>query len=155
MGHIKVKLIVSVIIILVAASVIRFLYVENRSTEAGTIYLYITDSQQDIVFEGELSYLEGDSFYDILNRHFDLTCATYDYQPDPTCSFSFTTPGAQGKVILGIKGDDFEVMTNWTNHYLAFYRYENDEKELSTVGPSNIPFENGESFMISYEAIWE
>lgn len=155
MSHVKVKIIISVMVILVALVTIRLLTVENVSTDEGSIYLYITDQNQDTVFEGELSYIEGDSFYDILDRHFDLTCATQTYQPDETCSYSFTTPGAKGKVILGITGEGFSVMTNWTDYFLAFYTYDDGEKRLTTVGPSNIPFQDGDQFMICYETIWE
>jgi len=153
--HLKLKIIISIVVVLVGALVIRLLTVENRSTEAGSIYLYIQDEEEHVVFEGSLSYEEGDSFYDILNRHFDLTCANYNYQPDTECSYSFTTPGASGKVILGIKGDNFDLMTNWSDHFLAFYSYNDNEKKLTTVGPSNIPFQNGDVFLINYESAWE
>lgn len=155
MSHLKIKIIISIVVILVGALVIHLLTVENRSTDTGEIYLYIVDADEKVVFEGSLSYEKGDSFFDILNRHFDLTCATSNYQPDIQCSYSFSTPGASGKVILGIKGDDFELITNWTNNFLAFYIYDGDIKQLSTVGPSNIPFQNDDVFMIQYENPWE
>lgn len=154
MKHLKLKLLITALVILIGFIAIRLLYVNNRADDMGSIYLVIQDEHEVIVFEGELDFEAGDSFYDILDRSFDLTCATASYEADPSCGYDFQGFAYQGKVILGIKGDDFELITNWSDTFLSFYHYNNEEKELATVGPSNIPFKDGDQFLISYELAW-
>lgn len=148
------KILISVVSILVVLVLIRLIVPINTADSDGKIYLIILDSHEAIVFEGELSYLENDTFYDILDRHFELTCANQSYQADPTCGFSFQNFTHQGKVILGIKGDTFEVMTDWHQSFLAFEYELNDAFVLATQGPSNMPFNDQERFRISVRNPW-
>lgn len=154
MKHLKLKLLITAIVILIGFIAIRLLNVDHMANDEGSIYLYIQDENETIVFEGELDYKSGDSFYDILNRHFDLTCATATYQEDPGCGYDFQSFAYQGKVVLGIKGNDFELITNWSDTFLSFYHYSEQQKVLATNGPSNIPFKDGDQFLICYEIAW-
>jgi len=155
MKPIQLKILISAIVIIVGVVLIRLFLFENRADQSGTIYLTITGENEEIVYEGELEFIEGDSFYDVLDRHFELTCATATYQPDEGCNYTFNSILYQGKVILGIKNDDFELMTNWSDTFLSFYYMENGEKKLATVGPSRLAFEDQDEILIHYENAWE
>lgn len=154
MKQLYLKLLITAIVILIGFIVIRLLFVDNKAEENGSIYLYIQDENGVTVFEGEVAFETGDTFFDLLNREFDLTCATASYTEDPSCGYDFQSFAYQGKVILGIKGEDFDLMTNWNDTFLSFYHYNHQEKELATRGPSNIPYKDGDTFLISYELAW-
>lgn len=154
MKHLKLKIVLSVVVILIGIIVIRLISVDNKAEADGLIFLTIENENKDVVFSGELEFYTGDSFFDILNREFDLTCGTATYLPDEDCSHSFKGFEYQGKVILGIKGDDFDLMTDWKNTFLSFYHYNNQERVLATSGPSNIPFKDQDSFLICLEEAW-
>lgn len=155
------KILLTLFVVIVGIVVIRLVSVDNRVDHDGSIYVYITGINQETVFEGELTYEEGDSFFDVINKHFDLTCATQTYEEDPTCesshAFQFildqVIQQGQSKIILGIKGETFELMTDWNNTFLAFYHYDDNKKSLSTSGVSNIYFQNGSKFMICFENV--
>ncbi|MDY0074409.1 MAG: hypothetical protein RBR75_00795 [Acholeplasmataceae bacterium] len=153
MKHLKLKIFISVIVVLIGLVLVRFLTMDNRAESDGIIYLYIEGENQVVVFEGELEFYQGDTFFDVLDRAFELTCANASYQPDTTCSYTFQV-GYQSKVILGIKNDDFELMTDWTHTFLSIYLYNDGIKELSTLGASNIPYQDEDTFLISYEEAW-
>ena len=155
MKHLQLKILITAIVILISVVVIRLFVFDNTTDDEGSIHLIITGIDDEILFDGDLSYQEGDHFYTILDRHFDLTCATATYQPDDDCSYNFNSILYQGKVILGIKGETFDLMTNWSDTFLSFYYFVGEEKKLATVGPSNIAFKDGDKFMISYQQAWE
>jgi hypothetical protein len=155
MKNLVIKMIVSLVLIIAVFFAIRLFATENLSLTAGTIQLTIVDDQGVIVFEDDLAFYKGDSFYDILNRQFDLTCANGSYQVDETCTYEFQSFGFQGKVLLGIKGDDFEVMSNWTNTFLSLEKYDGKAYKLTTVGVSNISFNDQDRFKISLKNAWE
>lgn len=153
--NITFKAILSLTVLFVAMFLIGRLTSESRAQEAGHIHLIIENAEGVILFDDMLSYETDDAFIDILKRHFEVTCANGAYQPDPTCSFSFVLgPQVQGssiredQVILGIQGDDFELMTNWTDDFLAFEMLVDNAYVLTTQGPSNLPFEDGQTFRI-------
>jgi len=155
MKPIQLKILISAIVLIVGVVLIRLFLFENVADQKGTIYLTITGENEEIVFEGELEFYEGDSFYDLLDRSFDLTCGTATYQPDESCSYTFNSILYQGKVILGIKNDEFDLITNWSDTFLSFYYIEDGEKKLATVGPSRLAFEDQDEILISYENAWE
>jgi hypothetical protein len=155
MKPIQLKILISAIVLIVGVVLIRLFLFENVADQKGTIYLTITGENEEIVFEGELEFYEGDSFYDLLDRSFDLTCGTATYQPDESCSYTFNSILYQGKVILGIKNDEFDLITNWSDTFLSFYYIEDGEKKLATVGPSRLAFEDQDEILISYENVWE
>lgn len=154
MKHLKLKIVLSVLVILIGLVVIRLISVDNKAEGDGSVFLTIENDHQEVVFTGELEFYEGDSFYDILNRNFDLTCATANYSVDEDCSYEFQGFEYQGKVILGIQGDDFDLMTDWKKTFLSFYHYNDQIRVLATSGPSNIPFQDQDSFLICYEEAW-
>jgi hypothetical protein len=150
------KTLMSIIALFVALSAIGMMVAQNRAKTDGDIHLIIENIEGQIVFEGDLSFYEGDSFYDILERHFTLTCANAQYQADSTCQYEFvlgpSLPGAQAqkdRVILGIQHDDFNIQTNWTQSFLAFLVYQESDYVLATQGPSNLAFEDQGKYKIS------
>lgn len=155
MKNLVIKIIVSVVIIIAVFFAIQFFTDENLSLTSGSIQLVIVDQEGATVFDDELLFYEGDSFYDILNRNFELTCANGSYQADETCSYDFQSFGFQGKVILGIKNDDFLVMSDWTNSFLSIEKYNGEVYQLTTLGVSNIEFMDQDQFKISLKNAWE
>ncbi|PKK99645.1 MAG: hypothetical protein CVV57_00920 [Tenericutes bacterium HGW-Tenericutes-2] len=155
MKNLVIKIIVSVVFIIAVFFTIKLFANENLSLTAGTIQVTIVDDQGIIVFDDELEFYKGDSFFDVLNRNFDLTCANGSYQADEDCTYEFQSFGFQGKVLLGIKNDDFEVMSNWTNTFLSIEKYDGTAYKLTTVGVSNISFDNHDRFKISLKNAWE
>jgi hypothetical protein len=149
MKKIALKLFLSVIMILGLIFTIRFIYQDNLATGDGTIYLIILDIDETILFDGELEYFEGDSFFDILNRNFDLSCANQNYQVDLTCEYTFNSFAYKGKVLLGIKNEDFDIVTDWYNLFLAIEIDKGNGYYLATEGVSNIKFSDKDSFRIS------
>jgi len=155
MKNLIIKIIVSVVFIIAVFFTIKLFASENLSLTAGSIQLTIVDDQGVIVFEDDLAFYKGDSFFDILNRNFDLTCANGSYQVDEDCTYEFQSFGFQGKVLLGIKNDDFQVMSNWTNTFLSIEKYDGEAYKLTTVGVSNISFNDQDQFKISLKNAWE
>jgi len=155
MKNLVVKIIVSVVLIITVFFTIEFFANENLSLTSGSIHLTIVDDQGIVVFDDELTFDEGDSFFDILYRNFDLTCANGSYQADEACTYDFQSFGFQGKVLLGIKNDDFEILSNWTNTFLSIEKYDGEAYKLTTVGVSNVSFGNHDKFRLTLKNAWE
>ncbi len=99
------------------------------------------------MFDDDLIVKEGDSFFDVLDRKFAIICANALYQQDPTCSFSFALFD-DAKVVLGIQADDFEIITDWNNTFLAFEYFDGKEYRITSYGPSHLDFSNREKIRI-------
>ena len=123
MKPIVLKIILTLAVLLFGFLVIEFVFDRDLIHEAGEIELIIMDEHEKTVFQDILPYEENQSFFDILNERFKLTCANQFYQPDDTCSFKFNVMGQENHVILGIKSDDFEVITDWDNTFLNIEIY--------------------------------
>ncbi|PKK96720.1 MAG: hypothetical protein CVV58_04940 [Tenericutes bacterium HGW-Tenericutes-3] len=149
------KIVVSVIVVSIAAIFTYQLRVSNQATTNGSLEIVIIDQQGNEVFNDEISYEIDDSFFDILNRNFELTCATASYGRDETCSYNFTGFAYEGKVLLGIKNDDFTVQTNWSTSFLKFEIYDENGYHLTTQGVSHIEFSNHDKIRISYASVLE
>jgi len=155
MKNLIIKILISVVAMVAVFFAIKFFTNENLALTQGSIHLLIEDKEGLVLFDDELTFYEGDSFYDILNRNFDLTCANGSYQADETCSYEFQSFGFQGKVILGIKNEDFEIISDWTNSFLSIEKFDGDTFRLSTLGVSNLEFEDNDRFKISLKNAWE
>lgn len=146
------KLIVtlSVIIVLIAGF---YFYRESQEINGpGEIELVIASENEEVLYEDVLAFNAGDTLYDVLKVNFMLTCASNTYQADPTCSSSirFFADGStiDGKIILGVKGDTFEIMTDWDKTYLAIQVYDNSSYRLTTKGVSGYTLKDGEKIRI-------
>jgi hypothetical protein len=125
MKPIVVKIILTLAVLLFGFLVIEFVFDRDLIHEAGEVELIIMNENEEVLFHEILPYLENESFFEILDDRFTLTCANQFYQPDDTCSFKFNVMGQENHVILGIKSDDFEVITDWDNTFLNIEVYSN------------------------------
>ncbi len=147
---IKLAITLSVIILLIVG-----IYIYGQSQKfsgPGEFELIIATEYEEVLFQETISFKTGDTLYDVLQSHFAITCASKTYDPDPTCSasFKFFADGSNidGKIILGIKGETFEVVTDWDKTYLAIQVYENNTYRLTTKGVSGYALTNGERIRI-------
>jgi len=125
MKPIIVKIILTLAVLLFGFLVIEFVFDRDLIHEAGEVELIIMNENEEVLFHEILPYLENESFFEILDDRFTLTCANQFYQSDDTCSFKFNVMGQENHVILGIKSDDFEVITDWDNTFLNIEVYNN------------------------------
>lgn len=137
-----IKIIITVVVLALSYLFITVFMVDNQAERDGEISLEILDSDDTLLYTGELDYEKGDTFFDVLDRHFDLTCATRTYQPDPTCSYAFHGIAYQGHVLLGVEGDDFLLMTDWRHTFLAIELFDGETYVFATEGISNVPYED-------------
>jgi hypothetical protein len=143
------KLIATVIVVSAGALYLVFFQSDNTSETSGTVWVEIADSDGTLVFEGDLPFEEGDTFFDVLERRFDMTCATADYKPDTSCDvITFFGIGYTGRVVLGIKDDTFDIMTDWQTSFLAFLVFDGNGYVLATNGVSQIPFSDNDRIRI-------
>jgi hypothetical protein len=137
-----IKMMITGVVLALSYLFITVFMVDNQAVTDGTIDLEIIDQDETMIYTGALSYKKGDTFFDVLDRHFELTCATRTYQADPTCSHTFHGITYQGHVVLGIKNDDFNVMTDWRHTFLAIELFDGETYVFATEGISNLPYED-------------
>ncbi len=125
MKPIVVKIILTLAVLLFGFLIIEFVFDRDLIHEAGEVELIIMNENEEVLFNEILPYQENQSFFEILYDRFTLTCANQFYQPDDTCSFKFNVMGQENHVVLGIKSDDFEVITDWDNTFLNIEVYSN------------------------------
>jgi hypothetical protein len=155
MKKLAIKAFISIVSIAIVFVAIRLLSNNHEAVSDGFVHVTIVDGQGITVFEDDIEFFENETFYDVLNRSFDLTCANSSYQADPDCLYTFQGFGYQGKVLLGISNDDFAVLTDWYNSFLAFEQFDGETYYLSTAGPSHLQFANGDKIRISVKDPWE
>lgn len=149
------KIVVSIIVVLTSAILVHFLTVSNQASSDGSLRIIIVDENGSTVFDDDVIFKENDNFYDVLQREFDLTCASSSYQPDATCSYDFQSFTAEGKILLGIANDDFDVITDWSLSFLAFELFDGTDYYLATQGVSNIEFHDQDQIRISFRSVSE
>lgn len=125
MKPIVLKIILTLAVLLFGFLIIEFVFDRDLIHEAGEVELIIMNENEEVLFNEILPYQENQSFFEILDDRFTLTCANQFYQPDDTCSFKFNVMGQENHVVLGIKSDDFEVITDWDNTFLNLEVYSN------------------------------
>jgi len=123
MKPIVVKIILTLAVLLFGFLIIEFVFNRDLIHEAGEVELIIMNENEEVLFNEILPYQENQSFFEILDDRFTLTCANQFYQPDDTCSFKFNVMGQENHVVLGIISDDFEVITDWDNTFLNIEVY--------------------------------
>jgi hypothetical protein len=155
MKNLITKILISVVLMIAVFFAIKYFTNENLSETNGSIHLLIENGDGLVMFDDDLSFYEGDSFYDVLDRNFDLTCANGSYQADESCTYEFQSFGFQGKIILGIKNENFEIISDWTNSFLSIEKYDGQTYRLSTLGVSNLEFKDQDQFKISLKNVWE
>lgn len=146
------KIIVTVCIIIILASWLYYILRDNTEGEGGSFELLIAEVDTRVVYQETLEFNPGEKLYEVLVRNFDLICASSTYEADPSCSASFRffdgNELVEGKVILGITGDTFQVITDWRNSYLAIEVFEENGYRLTTKGVNSYVLTDGEKIRI-------
>ncbi len=149
------KIAISIIVVLTAAILVHFLSVSNQASSDGTLRIVIVDETGETVFDDDVVFKENDTFYDLLQREFELTCASSSYQPDTSCSYDFPSFVAEEKILLGIANNEFNVQTDWSNSFLAFELFDGTDYYLATQGVNNIEFHDQDQIRISFQSVLE
>ncbi len=134
MKPIVIKIILTFAVLLLGFIIIEFVFNRDVIHDAGFVELTIIDEHSDTLYQKVLYYEENQTFFELLNDNFELTCANQFYQQDSTCSFKFNIMGQQQHVILGVKSDKFEIMTDWDKTFLNIEIYDGNTYVDSSVG---------------------
>ena len=126
---------------------------DGKTEDDGTIELTIMDNDNIVVFNESLTYKEGQSFFDVLNENFELTCANRLYKEDPTCSYKFSVMQYKNHVILGIKSNSFEIVTDWDNTFLKIEFYDGNTYVKSNVGFDYVDLEENKKIRIHADRV--
>ena len=140
MKGIALKVVVSLIVLSIAAFLVHYFFIQNQASNDGIIHLIIMDASEAIVYEGDLEFFEGDTFYDVLDRNFELTT-----QP----------PTFLGIVIIGIQNDEFTILTNFTDDFLAIEVYDDGAYRKTAEGAVLIEPEDEQSYRLRVEQVSE
>jgi len=106
------RIFVSLLAIGVLISVGFFFGRTFQAPEAGVITIILIDDDVERS-KATWPFEQGDTLYDILERHYTIYCADRSYQIDASCApvmFSEIT----GRVLLGID----ELESNWTDTFI-------------------------------------
>lgn len=128
----RTKIIASLFAILAFIGILHFASAPNPSAVDGYITFILVDEQQAEVINERIDFKEGETLYDVLQRHYKVVCADELYQPDDTCAYS----SLFGKAILEVE----TIKTDWTNNFLSLYI--NDE--YASFGVSQLEFNDGD-----------
>ncbi len=86
------------------------LYDDNEATGQGSIEITVYDQSGTVASSESHLFYEGDTLFKVMDRHYDLTCADAQYNPDNSCDTTFS-----GRhILLGIN----DVESDWTNTFL-------------------------------------
>ena len=142
------KFIISIVALAIVFVAIYFINKNDQTKDEGQIHLIIENEEGFIVFESDLIFYQNESFFDILERHFQITCANHLYQQDTSCSYSFSILGVSNRVLLGIKNDDFELMTDFNQTFIQIEILGSLGYYPATQGVDNLKFEDGSSIKL-------
>ena len=153
MKKIYLKIILTVVVLILAYITVNAIMPDGVTDDAGEFELIIVDAANVIVYEDTLTYEKDQSFFDVLSKNFTLTCANIRYKEDPSCSYKFNIMSFENHVILGIKSDTFEIMTDWKNTFLLIEVYENEVYTRSSVGFDYIDLETNEKIRLRVDLV--
>jgi hypothetical protein len=109
------------------------------SSHNGSVTLKIMD-QGVLVREVDAELFEDDVLFDVLERHFDLVCATPGYSLDDSCQPRLIVGRTGGRVLLGI--DDLR--TDWFSDFLQIRR----NGSPAQYGVDTLSLEDGDTVTI-------
>ena len=118
--------------ILTLAGITLFFFGPFSAQTEGVITLELKD-QNTLVRSVEAPFEASDSLFEVLDRHFELVCATPFYTPSETCD----NHPIIGRAILGI--DD--IMTDWSE---TFFQIRHNGTH-SQFGVDRITFDDGDT----------
>jgi hypothetical protein len=153
MKKIIIKIVLTLAALLLGYIVINVIMGDGKTDGDGSFELIILDSNQDVVYNEILNYEKDQTFFDVLNENFELTCANRLYEPDSTCSYKFTIMQYKNHIILGIKSDEFDIMTDWDNTFIKIEIYNGNEYVRSTIGFDYVDIEDNKKIRISADLV--
>jgi hypothetical protein len=105
------KKILIVLVTIVAGyfAAIYFLEPVEGDIEGGVTIILI-DEDGEVISDVRYDFEEETTLFQLLDREYDLACASSSYQPDETCSFV----QLNSHILLEID----ELKTNWTTSYI-------------------------------------
>lgn len=135
------KLVISIIVIVVAAaSFITFTQL-NKNDPIGEITITVIDEIGDTLYSRTYEFTEDDTLFSILDSDFIVGCADSSYNITLECEEVMFG----SRVIMRIE----DIETDWTNTYIAIY--ENDEYSL--LGIDSIVLNDGDTFTFKYQEV--
>ncbi len=120
------------LMVLMLAGIVLYFFGPFTSLDEGVITIELRD-QNTLVRSIEASFEEGETLFDVLDRHFDVVCATPFYTPSDNCDNNPLI----GRAILGI--DD--LMTDWSGTFFQI-RHNGTHSQL---GVDRITFDDGDT----------
>lgn len=154
MKKLAVKFIVSIFALASVFTAVRLLQTNHVAKSAGEVRLILADIKGDIVYDEWIVFEEGMTFFDVLQANFDITCANASYQSDESCNYIFSSFGSSDKVILGIKGETFELVTDWQHTYLSIYIWDGSTYRLATQGVMQLNYQDQDRIKITVQEVW-
>lgn len=107
----KSRLIITGILVLLASLTLGYFSFFEASND-GEIHVELYDEDR-FISETTIAFDEGDTLYDLLRDHFEITCMSASYERDPSCqSASFSS--ISGRIILEIES----LTSNWVDSYI-------------------------------------
>ncbi len=154
MRKIAYKFIISIMALAVVFVAIRLLNTPKKTDETGIIGLVIENETGDLIYEGELSFTPNDTLFSVLSLEFTLVCANRFYQEDSTCSHIFNVMGVKNRVLLGIKGQDFTLMTDWNTMFIRIDILQEGNYVPATQGVDQIALSPGMQIRLKAIKAW-
>lgn len=130
---IKIALTIAVILI----SFLSIYLVSPKNKNQGSITLII--EEENIVYNNNLDFKKGESLLDLLEKNFIIEKKGIGKQV----------------IILSIKNNDFNIKTDFTNNFLAFYKIIDETEVLLEYGASSYSLSNKETILIRTELVWK
>ena len=130
---IKIALTIAVILI----SFLSIYIVSPKNKNQGSITLII--EEENIVYNNNLDFKKGESLLDLLEKNFIIEKKGIGKQV----------------IILSIKNNDFNIKTDFTNNFLAFYKIIDETEVLLEYGASSYSLSNKETILIRTELVWK
>ena len=149
----KLKILLTLFILLLGAYIINTFFDNRLVYDMGSVELTIIDDDGITLYSDNLSYDENESLFDALNHEFMLTCATYTYENDQSCSYTFNLFGLKNHVILGIKSDSFDIMTDWNHTFIKIYVYDDKKYIEATSGFDYIQLDQYQKIKLVVEKV--
>jgi hypothetical protein len=148
-----IKIIISILALAIVFGAVKLLSNPHVAQEDGSIHIIILDEEGVILFDDDVSFYVDDTFFDVINRKFNLTCANRYYQQDQSCSYEFVVMDQKNRVLLGIQNETFEIMTDFNQTFIQIEVLNDSTFVLATQGVNQLKFEEGSTIRLSVKRI--
>lgn len=130
-------------VVLACAGLVFWLWPEATSQE-GFVTIQIMD-RGVLIREVEAELFEDDVLFDVLERHFDVVCATPSYSTDGSCQPRLIVGRSGGRVLLSLD----ELETDWFSDFLQIRLNEIPAQ----YGVDTLVLEDGDTVIIDRIAV--